>query len=147
MAKSFCTSTVASKPTATRIKLCLMPAVWRCASVIRPCDVLAGWQIKRFGVAQIGGAAQKLCAVKHMKRLFTCVHQGVPLFFTSNDNTAPPKPCPLHFVGASPRHAVGGSLNLGSRRVQRWGATPASEPKPMRALIALPCGYPTFPCL
>ena len=44
-ARSALMSSTSSRPTATRIRPCVMPAAWRCSSVSRPCEVLAGWVI------------------------------------------------------------------------------------------------------
>ena len=49
-------------PTATRISPCVMPAAWRCSSVRRPCEVLAGCVIGGLGVAEVGGdRADRAC--------------------------------------------------------------------------------------
>ena len=85
-------SSMSSRPTATRIRPWVMPAAWRCASVSRPCEVLAGW-------VMVVLVSPRLAVIEHTRVLsitWNALRRAArpaacwPL--TMNDTTAPPQP-------------------------------------------------------
>ena len=85
-------SSTSSRPTATRTIPWTMPAAWRCASVSRPCEVLAGWVMVVLVSPRLA-VIERISVESIRWKAFLRAAAGSPAgAATTKETTAPPQP-------------------------------------------------------